>query len=284
MARFYVTLFLFLALAANVAAETTETIEIEFEMLGAAGTVHQIHIVSEPDTGITICSTGREGLEGRVELFAHSVDAPLLTYHSSEVGQVAIVPYQLGGGTGVSYSRYFVFCCTEHGCQVLHEGLAKQHSVSITTPRLNFILVSEFRALPKGFSQLVHLELPAQTDREEHSTGRLDSFKPVELRFEIERGTDGLQTICAIDGNSAHVLLDIVEHGFPDPQDWAVGVLEEQWPDLVEPLAEYLVSPPSEQAEQIHALRAALNEICTLEASPETNSFTLPGQEAGMLD
>jgi hypothetical protein len=261
MTRFSFTLLCCVALTANAAAEDIEPVPVAFEVLGAEGTVHQIQIRGDGEEGYTILSAGHDGSEGRIEAGGRWFQEPLLTYHSREVGQIVILHYREGGGTGVSSSGYIAFCCTERGCQRLYESLAERLSVSIATPQSNYILVSDFRPVSEGFEQAVRLDRPVQVDSEDKGFLHYDSYGPVRLRFRVERDNEGLVTIREIDRNSAHALLDIVELGLPTPQEWAVSVLEEQWPGLKEPLCDYLESPRCEQVKQMQVLHARLDDI-----------------------
>src|SRR5688572_3291326 len=126
--RFPSALLCWLAFAATVAAEDIHTLPVHLEMLGANGTVHDVEIGYGNETGITLLSTGHGEMHGEFGSLVLWFHEPLLIYHSRQVGQIAIVQYYEGGGTGYSNKRYFAFCCTKDGCQVLHEGFSQQHS------------------------------------------------------------------------------------------------------------------------------------------------------------
>jgi len=242
-------------------AEYSDPVYLHFDMVGAVKKLCTVEIESTPSAGITIRVPQQLGSAATIRTFAHALNPPLLTYHSKELGQLALVSYSVGGGSGVLYSRYFVATSTGSGCQVIHEGLAEYCSVSPVVPRKSFALQSEFRGREEGFSQIVRLARPATSDADQHRQISHDVLGPVELQYRVKPGEEVLTIQCDFNRSSAHALVDILETGFETPAQWSIGILRERWPELDKMLEELVGAPSDERKEKMHELRERIDRI-----------------------
>ena len=242
-------------------AEYSDPVYLRFDMVGAAKKLCAVEIESTPGAGITIRVPQQLGAAATIRTFAHALNPPLFSYHSKELGQLALVSYSVGGGSGVSYSRYFVATSTGSGCQVIHEGLAEYCSVTPAVPRKSFALQSEFRGREEGFSQIVRLARPATRDADQHRQISHDVLGPVELQYRVKPGGEVPTIQCDFNRSSAHALVDMIETGFDTPVQWSLGILRERWPELGTTLQELVRSPSDERKEKIHELRERIDHI-----------------------
>lgn len=254
---------LILWMPVTVEAEQVDPLFQRFEMIGAGGRHFRVELENKPGTGITIRTAPGPRPAHTVIWDRSSPELPTFTCHSRELGQLAIVRCFQGGGTGVGYWYYFVFVCTADGPQILHEGLADCHEISGESSGRSFKLQSEFRAIEKGFAQIVRFDLVSTWDENRIRPLGFEMRAHVGLRFRVNAGNVEPTMRCEIDRKSAEALLDIIQAGPAAPRQWAATMFRRHWPKLTDALNDYLAAADPQCHGKMQALRVRVDELVT---------------------
>ena len=209
--------------------EETEPQLYEFSMVGSSNKVYRLQLKNRIGTGVDIHIDEAVKPVTSITTLARSLENPLFTYHSAELGQIAIVPCFVGGGTGVSVSTYFALACRDSRVHLLRNDLA-EYWVETRSGGVKRVLHldSEFKPIENGFSQIVNFtENRADPGADEPARKRL------ELRFRVV--WDGLQvrSEAALDKASAITLLEIMMQSEAEQiEAWGGGLLLTLSPEI----------------------------------------------------
>ena len=211
----------------TLAAEEVDPVQTAFPVISTDGNIRHVTVSFQGDH--TSFAT-RAGVK-----YFHDLGSavkwwnePIVINSRSPACQVAIVPYHVGGGTGVSVDRIIVIACRGKKCVLLHNGLWSHRAVSEVSLKKSFVLRSCVRPTEEGFTQLVRVGRPTDSAGSEHVR------YTIPLQFEVMARDDRLRLRQYVRRPGATQLLKLLrDDTFPKSvNQWAQQLAVTLWPRL----------------------------------------------------
>jgi hypothetical protein len=241
------------------AAEETEILTNNFSVIGPSNVVYHVQLKNKFGAGLFVHLEPGSPRDTSFDIFARYLERPLLIDHSVQLGQLAIVPCYIVGGTGISYSRYLVLCFTGTGARLLQQGLA-EYTESYTSGGFEKLLSlrSEFRGIKNGYAQIMTFT-NAMTPINSAKTSSKFTTRQLELRFRAPPSPAPLVMKCELDRVGAAALAEILPSGATTIDQWAATVFSALSPKIGKACEDYLNAHAPERSSKKRHLLSVIN-------------------------
>lgn len=153
---------------ADVWGEDAGPNTLELRMIGDRGRVYNVQLKSHVSKGMMFTRVGKKGRWSSGHGFATYWTKPVCIDHSKEVGQLAIVRYLLGGGTGVSVSRYVILRGHDGAIECIGHGRDDCYEWSRASVSQSYRIRTAFEGADDGLIRRVSISVP-KDDRMQQS-------------------------------------------------------------------------------------------------------------------